>query len=681
MSSVGYVIVLIYCDILIYSFEDKAKTKTGTCQLGKCSNPIVPDGINKSCDDGNPDTVSDKCISGVCIGSSKCNGITCTPRSQCLTAGTCNPSTGLCENETQRPDGTTCDDGSITTRNDVCRTGTCQGTNKCTNVVCTAASECHQPGICNPSTGLCTVIVMPDNTACGTTQSPEVRCVAGLCKNGTFPADPCGYPTPYPDGTSCFDNVLTTLNDKCQGGVCIGEDKCKNIICKAPTQCFESGQCDPATGSCSYATKTTGTACNDFDPLTISDKCTRGDCIGISKCSSVTCVPSDQCHTAGVCNPITGVCSDPTVTDQTACDDGDLTTTSDVCVAGTCQGQLSCPSGTTGVLSPCSTATSQCMMSVCLPGNGGCSETQKPDSTSCNDFLPTTTNDQCQSGTCVGVDPCSAITCSVPTPGSLQDQCLDPGICVIQSDGTGLCSDPVAAQSERFCDDNEGTTDGDKCVGNICVGQQKCLRVTCSPQSQCHMAGDCNPSTGICSSLLKRNGSRCDDGFSDTENDVCISGVCRGENSQTSTMVKIELTTQIPRLQVESRRDSLRSALLAVLPDSVGSNNDTIYSLTVSEHPSGGSVITAIVVEQDSAISSQQASSQYANLIQADIDKGDSGAFSQVVIPIASHTTTPLSPLDECASALQICSATQVCLDPTPFSEYAGMCFWFYHCD
>ena len=37
----------------------------------------------------------------------------------------------------------------------------------------------------------------------------------------------------------------------------------------------------------------------------------------------VVCTALDQCHDAGVCDPGTGLCSDPVKTDGAACSDGD----------------------------------------------------------------------------------------------------------------------------------------------------------------------------------------------------------------------------------------------------------------------------------------------------------------------------------------------------------------------
>jgi hypothetical protein len=76
------------------------------------------------CDDGNACTQIDSCQSGICAGSSP---VICTAPDSCHDAGTCNPSSGACENAASKPDGTSCDDGNIYTMNETCQSGVCQG--------------------------------------------------------------------------------------------------------------------------------------------------------------------------------------------------------------------------------------------------------------------------------------------------------------------------------------------------------------------------------------------------------------------------------------------------------------------------------------------------------------------------------------------------------------------------
>jgi penicillin amidase len=89
--------------------------------------------------------------------------------------------------------------------------------------------------------------------------------------------------------------------------------------------------CNPATG-CVY-TNNNANACDDGNACTQTDSCSLGTCIGGN---AVVCSALDQCHDAGVCDPGTGVCSDPQKANGTVCDDGSLCTTGDTCQSGTC---------------------------------------------------------------------------------------------------------------------------------------------------------------------------------------------------------------------------------------------------------------------------------------------------------------------------------------------------------
>jgi hypothetical protein len=87
---------------------------------------------------------------------------------------------------------------------------------------------------------------------------------------------------------------------------------------------------------CSAATpKADGTSCSDGSACTQTDTCQTGACVGSNP---VVCPPLDQCHDAGVCDPGSGICSDPNRIDGTACNDGDATTCNDVCTTGVCAG-------------------------------------------------------------------------------------------------------------------------------------------------------------------------------------------------------------------------------------------------------------------------------------------------------------------------------------------------------
>src|SRR5262249_46379863 len=145
------------------------------------------------------------------------------------------------------------------------------------------------------------------------------------------------------------------------------------VVCTALDQCHVAGTCDPATGICSDPAAVDGTACDDSDACTQTDTCQAGVCTGMDP---VVCTPLHQCHVAGICDPATGICSDPAAVDGTACDDADACTQTDACLAGVC-------TGTNPVVC---TALDQChVVGVCDPASGTCSNPAATDGTTCSD--------------------------------------------------------------------------------------------------------------------------------------------------------------------------------------------------------------------------------------------------------------------------------------------------------
>lgn len=113
-------------------------------------------------------------------------------------------------------------------------------TDPCAGVVCTAADQCHEPGTCDPATGVCSNPPKPDRAPCD-------------------------------DGSAC------TAVDYCEAAACIGTAP---VTCTAADACHVAGTCDPATGVCSNPQKPNGTACNDGDACTMNDVCQAGVCLG-----------------------------------------------------------------------------------------------------------------------------------------------------------------------------------------------------------------------------------------------------------------------------------------------------------------------------------------------------------------------------------------------------------------
>ncbi len=109
----------------------------------------------------------------------------------------------------------------------------------------------------------------------------ECRAAAGVCDAAEIcdgVSDDCPADAPAPNGTPCDDANACTQTDRCQLGACVGVDP---IVC-APDDCHEAGLCDPLSGACSSSPAPDGLLCDDGDPTTFDDACQSGTCEGLS---------------------------------------------------------------------------------------------------------------------------------------------------------------------------------------------------------------------------------------------------------------------------------------------------------------------------------------------------------------------------------------------------------------
>jgi len=175
-----------------------------------------------------------RCLSGVCTGQV----VTCTdPNLQDCDYPICNPQTGLCtligyQNITQ-----VCSDGNLCTYSDHCDgQGNCQGT----ILVCPPSDSVCLQKVCDVTTGLCTdtplggtIYCNADNNSCTT---PDI-CKQGVCKPGAV------------------------------------------VVCPTPDICTEHF-CNTTDGEC-YPDYT-NSSCNDNNQCTDGDICHLGVCAGVS---------------------------------------------------------------------------------------------------------------------------------------------------------------------------------------------------------------------------------------------------------------------------------------------------------------------------------------------------------------------------------------------------------------
>eukprot|EP01063_Lacrimia_lanifica_P039936 TRINITY_DN8909_c0_g1_i1.p1 TRINITY_DN8909_c0_g1~~TRINITY_DN8909_c0_g1_i1.p1 ORF type:complete len:3932 (+),score=1045.38 TRINITY_DN8909_c0_g1_i1:1409-11797(+) len=503
---------------------DEPQCHTPVCQPDGCALRRKDDG--ETCDDGDDQTAGDRCVLGGCAGSVECQGQVCSEvKSQCHVPY-CDAE-GVCAQK-PKTNGIPCNDENPLTTGDVCINGDCIGENKCLGVTCAGGSAC-QESKCNHRTGLCEVGVRADGTACddGDSTTSGDQCFSETCVGRRFCSGvECPQLTlacvesfcnaeqqcderPKTDGEECSDGNVDTIQDKCQSGVCVGWLSCSGDICVATSPACSVAEC--VNGQCVQKKKPNGAACSDFNANTAHDVCMNGACTGTDACASVSCVPVDTCHDAGMCIKHLGICTSPQLDDGAVCNDGLDTTVSDICTAGSCSGVVACAGMS------CKPANPQCNVATCQ--DNICVETAKADHTPCNDGSMSTMNDRCIAGVCTGDDRCAEVECVAQGP------CRSKGTC---NPLTGVCSDPIRPDGSE-CNDGEAGTANDVCHAGVCVGSIKCGGAVCYPSDpQCHVVSCSN---GQCVDVVKANRVVCNDGNWSTVNDACTNGACYGEFS------------------------------------------------------------------------------------------------------------------------------------------------------
>ena len=263
-----------------------AKTGDGT---GDTAGGCLEEGAD--CDDGDPCTLTDKCLNGVCTGGPlceqyECAEVTCDSKGDCLppviqddwclidktcyqsaenapenTCLVCTPSTS--QTEFSYADvGLPCQDANICTENDFCDNG-----------VCLAGS----PPTC--ADGIqCTIDTCDEEVGCLHEYDLDMCNDKNPCTR-----DECD-PEASDDGTGCIsvpDNTLIcgdqnvcTLNDHCEGGQCISDPE--PLSCNDNNLCTDE-TCHEAYG-CLYVFN--DLECDDGASCTNNDICFYGKCVG-----------------------------------------------------------------------------------------------------------------------------------------------------------------------------------------------------------------------------------------------------------------------------------------------------------------------------------------------------------------------------------------------------------------
>ncbi len=509
------------CELNKASVVFCSNAKDTACQANTC-NPkdgscsLKPQNINKAgCDDGNP----------------------CTPNDSCNDKGECTPDT---------KDDVDCSPTKACPKGKVCYNGRC-GENTCT---CDSDADCEASGDGNFCNG--TLFCNKAEKVCQLNPATVITCADG-------------------NDTACVVNFCYSATGKCK--LTPRENLKKEVfyeITGVPPNLVKKAVGEKVNA---YPTKQVPVFCDDGNPCTVNEECTKGQCVSplsICKCqtnadcageedgnacngtlycdkvkgvceinpSTVKKCPGagDNECAVGSCDPKTGNCTVKPVANDKPCDDDDLCTASDTCQNGTCV------SGT--------------KICVCQ-SDADCGKQE--DGNLCNGTMycdKTNKNDKGEVQPACKVNPATVVTCS---PGldteCLKNQCnVKTGKCAMQpaneykscDAGTPCAASPVCsggkcAWTTNLCNCAEDKDCADIVAGNACLGEPYCDKTTgglCKLNtnkiptclegagSDC-MENRCNPADGKCKLFEKSNFTPCNDGNTCTVSDTCTDGKCK----------------------------------------------------------------------------------------------------------------------------------------------------------
>jgi hypothetical protein len=129
-------------------------------------------------------------------------------------------------------------------------------------------------------------VSIPASLTPGMSATVTVANKAGLTASYSWnfvPANACALAA---NGTACDTGSLCLPGGTCQAGACVSAAP---VVCTALDQCHDVGVCNPASGVCSQPVKAVGTTCSDANGCTSGDVCNAaGACVG----AAVTCSQS-----------------------------------------------------------------------------------------------------------------------------------------------------------------------------------------------------------------------------------------------------------------------------------------------------------------------------------------------------------------------------------------------------
>lgn len=251
--------------------------------------------------------------------------------------------------------------------------------------------DCGGPDcwLCTPGQGC------GEDLDCSTLFCDGGRCAATACDDGLRNGRESGRDCGGPDCSPCEDGLGCILAEDCRSGIC------REGIC-APPDCTEDAQCEDLFGTCGFGicdrgrcarrSQPDGTPCNDDCSLGV---CSIGACVEYDRleCEDL----AGLCEVAR-CNPERVGCDFDPLPDGEPC--GTPCFFGGQCLAGECEGLTR---------KDCSALDGPCTAGACdntsEETRGDCIAIPANEGGICDDGNPSTTDDRCLAGTCVGTPP------------------------------------------------------------------------------------------------------------------------------------------------------------------------------------------------------------------------------------------------------------------------------------
>jgi hypothetical protein len=236
-----------------------------------------------------------------------------------------------------------------------------------------------------------------------------------------------------------------------------------------------------------------GAACTHANLCVTAATCQASVCTAVT---TTTCSASDTCHAAGVCNPNTGVCSNPIVTVPTACNaDNNGCTVADSCNLTT----GACVAGPAAV---CNTPPT----SFCYNATPGVCVSGGPSSFTCNYAGSIANGVACTAANaavkCSGANVFSSFACDATAAcvgqapvACTTSACSTGGSCAATGANAGTCQGGAPLPNGTACNADSNPCTIDQCVGGTCTANAGGPLCVAGNQS-CDPAG--NGGAGAC---------------------------------------------------------------------------------------------------------------------------------------------------------------------------------------